>query len=152
VARKRSQGDPAVSKRRSPAKGAQDLDPSEQVPSQEELDRLVADMEDASQWDWDNAGLGPGFYRVPEVARQFAEFVAAYRAERGLTQQEFARLVCVLEGDVAFMESGHYTPDVEMLVRFGRHLRLILTIQVTPAGASLSVSEAPAAVDGTAAE
>ena len=141
-----------MSKRRYPAKAARPLDPSEEVPSEEELDRLVAEMEDASQWDWDNAGLGPGFYRAPEVAQQFADFVAAYRAERGLTQQEFARLICVLEGDVAFMESGRYTPDVEMLVRFGRHLHLVLTIQVTPADASLSVSEAAAVADGTAAE
>jgi DNA-binding XRE family transcriptional regulator len=141
-----------VNKRRGPAKTAQHLDSDEAVPSDEELDQLVADMEDASQWDWDNAGLGPGFYRAPAVARRFAEFVTTYRAERGLTQQEFARLVCVLEGDVAFMESGRYTPDVEMLVRFGRHLRLILTVQVTPAGASFSVSEAPAAVDVTAVE
>jgi len=148
----KSMGDSAVGKRRDPAKTAQHLDSSEAVPSQEELDRLVAEMEDASQWDWDSAGLGPGFYRAPEVARQFGGFIAAYRAERGLTQQEFARLVCVLEGDVAFMESGRYTPDVEMLVRFGRHLHLVLTIQVTPAGASLSVSEAAAVADGTAAE
>lgn len=141
-----------MSKRRVPAKAAQHLDPPEAVPSQEELDRLVAEMEDASQWDWDNAGLGPGFYRAPEVARQFAEFVTGYRTERGLSRKEFARLVSVLEGDVEFMESGRYTPDVEMFVRFGRHLRLVLTMQVTPSGASLSVSEATGAVDGTAAE
>jgi ribosome-binding protein aMBF1 (putative translation factor) len=124
----------------------------ESVPSGEEIAQVLADMEDASQWDWDNAGLGPGFYRAPEVARQFADSIATYRAERGLTQQELARLVCMPEGDVAFMESGRYTPDVEMLVRFGRHLRLILSVQVTPDGATISVSDAPVAIDGTAAE
>jgi ribosome-binding protein aMBF1 (putative translation factor) len=109
------------------------------VPTDEELDQLVAEMEDPSQWDQEDVLVGPGFYRSAEVAMQFAEFVTAFRADRGLSQKEFGRLIRVMEGDVAFMESGRYTPDVEMLVRFGRHLGLSLMVNVTPAGAALQV-------------
>jgi transcriptional regulator with XRE-family HTH domain len=117
--------------------------PSEDVPSEEEVAQMVADMDDPSKWIEDDAMLGPGFYRAPGVARQLAEAVAAYRAERGLSQRQLARAIALDEHWVAYIESGKHTPELETLVRLARHLGLSFTVHVSPAGAELSADTAP---------
>ena len=112
-----------------------------------DVERLLVDMDDASQWDWDAASLGPGFYRAPEVGAQLAEVVSAYRTERGLTQGELGDLVGLHQSQVARLEAGKHTPSIETLVRLARHLRVLVRLEVTPGGAVLSVGEQTATSD-----
>jgi DNA-binding XRE family transcriptional regulator len=108
------------------------------VPVEVDVERVLADMGDVAQWDWDAASLGPGSYRAPEVGAQLAEAVSAYRAERGLTQGELGGMVGLHQSQIARMEAGQHTPSTETLVRLARHLRLSVRLEVTPAGASVS--------------
>ncbi|MBI3973575.1 MAG: helix-turn-helix domain-containing protein [Chloroflexi bacterium] len=110
----------------------------------DETERLLAEMDDTSLWDWENAEVGPGFYRPPSVGRQLADAVRAYRAAHSLTQEQLGRLLMLHQSQIARLEAGQHTPELETLVRLARHLGLTLTVQVSPTGAFLSVASTPA--------
>jgi ribosome-binding protein aMBF1 (putative translation factor) len=120
------------------------IDDPESVPSDEEIEQLLADAEDPSQWNEEEIELGPGFYRAPEVAQQLARTLAEHRAAHGLTQQQLGRTLYLHQSQIARLESGQHTPELETLVRIARHLGLTFTVQVAPTGASLSAANMPA--------
>ena len=114
----------------------------ESVPSEEEIAQILADMDDPSKWSEEDVVLGPGFYRAPKVARQLAEFVASYRAERGLTRRQLARDTALDESLIEYIESGEHTPELETLVRLARHLGMSFTVRINPSTAELSADVA----------
>lgn len=129
--------------------GKRASDPVAQEIGSEELsvddtDRLLTEMDEPSLWDWEHAEVGPGFYRAPTVARQLAEAVRAYRTEHHLTQEQLGRSLSLHQSQVARIESGQHTPEIETLVRLAHHLCLTFTVQVGPTGASLSLTTMPA--------
>jgi len=103
-------------------------------------------MDDAAQWDWPRAQAGPGYYRVPVVARQLAESVSAYRAARGLTQADLGAVMGLPQSQVARLEAGGHTPSLETLSRLAKHLGVTVRIEVTPEGATLTLDPPPGAV------
>ena len=86
------------------------------------------------------AAVGPGFYRSPAVGTQLGAALAEYRTARGLTQQQLAKELLLFQSQVARLEAGQHTPELETLIRVARHLRLTLTLTITPEGASLAVA------------
>jgi len=114
------------------------------VPDERELEQLIADADNPALWNEDEIELGPGFYRAPTVARQLAEVVSAFRAERGLTQEQLGRMLLLHQSQIARIEAGQHTPAIETLVRIAHHLGLTFAVQITPAGASLSLANAVA--------
>ena len=98
-------------------------------------------MDDPDQWG-EVEEIGPGFYRVPEVARRLAEALVDYGAVHGRTQEQLARRLAPHQSRVARLEAGQHTPSLETLVRLARHLRLTLTVTASPTGAALSLESA----------
>ncbi len=136
---------PSAPRRPTRTPAAVDALPDDAGPDQDEaiseelVSQLLRDMDDPSQWG-EVEEIGPGFYRAPEVARQLAQAIAAYRAAHGLTQEQFGRLLLLHQSQIARLEAGQHTPTLETLVRLARHLGLTLTVTATPDGATLAVA------------
>lgn len=62
-------------------------------------------------------------------ARAIANLVVAYRAERGLSQTAFARLIGLTQPAVARLEAAEHNPRLETLQRLAA--RLAISISVT---------------------
>lgn len=65
-------------------------------------------------------------------ARALAIRLAAYRAERGLSQGQLAALIGVSQPQVSRWEAGHHLPTVETLVRLADLLGMSFHIDITP--------------------
>lgn len=66
------------------------------------------------------------------VAEQIAMLVAAYRAERGLTQTALARELGVQHSAVARLEAGTHEPSLATLARLSTVLGIHLNLDITP--------------------
>ena len=95
--------------------------------------------------------VGPGAYRAPALAQQLAGAVAAYRASRGLTQEQLGHLVALHQSQIARLEAGLHTPELETLVRLARHLEVTFHLAVTADGATLSLADDSSALAAASA-
>jgi DNA-binding XRE family transcriptional regulator len=80
-------------------------------------------------------------YRAEYERTRFANDVAirvlAYRAERGLTQTAFGRLVDMRQPHVARLESGEHEPSLSTLIRLAAALGEDFSVDIKPSGARL---------------
>jgi DNA-binding XRE family transcriptional regulator len=83
-------------------------------------------------------------YRAEHDRSRFANEVAVrvvrYRAEHGLSQSAFGRLVGMRQPHVARLESGDHEPSLSTLARLSAALGIDFTLTVTPAGVELRAS------------
>jgi ribosome-binding protein aMBF1 (putative translation factor) len=83
-------------------------------------------------------------YRAEHERTRFANEVAVrvvrYRAERGLSQSAFGRLVGMRQPHVARLESGDHEPSLSTLARLSAALGVDFTLTVTPSGVELRAS------------
>jgi transcriptional regulator with XRE-family HTH domain len=63
--------------------------------------------------------------------------VVRYRAEHGLSQSAFGRLVGMRKPHVARLESGDHEPSLSTLARLSAALGIDFTLTVTPSGVEL---------------
>jgi ribosome-binding protein aMBF1 (putative translation factor) len=91
----------------------------------------------------EHAIVGPGFYAAPAVAQGLADALRTHRKGHGLSQRGAARKLGLYQSQVARLESGDRTPELETLVRVARELGLTLTVRITPEGATLEVAGNP---------
>jgi transcriptional regulator with XRE-family HTH domain len=61
---------------------------------------------------------------MPSLRRQFGQRLRAIRAERELTQEEFAELVGISVDFLSLIERGINAPSFEVLEKMGKSLRL----------------------------
>lgn len=64
--------------------------------------------------------------QVERIVEDYGERVRAAREKRGLTQQDFAKLVTVKESLVHKMETSHFEPDIETARKLERVLHITL--------------------------
>lgn len=76
-------------------------------------------------------------YERTRFAHDIARRVLAYRAEHGLTQTAFGRLVGMRQPHVARLESGEHEPSLSTLVRLAAALGEEFTIVIRPNGPRL---------------
>jgi len=84
--------------------------------------------------------VDPGYraeYERTRFANEVAIRVIRYRAEHGLTQTAFGRLVGMRQPHVARLESGDHEPSVSTLARLSAALGVDFTLAITPAGVRL---------------
>lgn len=79
------------------------------------------------QGEWDRTAL----------ARTVAERIAAYRAERGLTQTGLGKILKMQQPAVARLESGEHIPSLDTLWRLASHLGIEFHIDVTARGIAI---------------
>jgi len=83
-------------------------------------------------------------YRAEHERTRFANEVAVrvvrYRAEHGLSQSAFGRLVGMRQPHVARLESGDHEPSLSTLARLSAALGIDFTLTVTPSGVELRAS------------
>ena len=83
-------------------------------------------------------------YRVEHertrIATAWAIRVIGYRAEHGLTQTAFGRLVGMRQPHVARLESGEHEPSLSTLARLSATLDVDFTLDITPGGVQLRES------------
>lgn len=92
-----------------------------QLPTNEELiDEQAAHP--AFRAEWERTAL----------ARAVALRLVSYRAERGLTQRELAKLLKMTQPQVARLERGDVNPTLETLMRLAGALEIEFTIDVRP--------------------
>ncbi|HWE56280.1 MAG TPA: helix-turn-helix transcriptional regulator [Acidimicrobiales bacterium] len=85
----------------------------------------------------------PGYrteYERTRFANQVAIRVIRYRAEQGLTQTAFGRLVGMRQPHVARLESGDHEPSVSTLARLSAALGVDFSLAITPEGVRLQES------------
>jgi DNA-binding XRE family transcriptional regulator len=80
-------------------------------------------------------------YRAEHERTRFANEVAIqvirYRAEHGLTQTSFGRLVGMRQPHVARLEAGEHEPSVSTLAKLSAALGVDFTVAITPEGVRL---------------
>jgi len=64
--------------------------------------------------------------QVERVIEGYGDRVRGAREKRGLTQQDFAKLLTVKESLVHKMETGHFEPDIELARRLEKLLHVTL--------------------------
>ncbi|MHB1496778.1 MAG: helix-turn-helix domain-containing protein [Acidimicrobiales bacterium] len=83
-------------------------------------------------------------YRAEHERSRFANEVAVrvlkYRADHGLSQNAFGRLVGMPQSHVARLESADHEPSLSTLVRLSAALGIDFTVAVTPKGVELCES------------
>jgi ribosome-binding protein aMBF1 (putative translation factor) len=72
------------------------------------------------------------------LAREVSTRVAAYRAQRGLSQAALARELGVSQPLIARLEAGEHEPTIATLSRLSRHLGLEFHLHITPQSTKLS--------------
>ena len=71
------------------------------------------------------------------LANDVAIRVLRYRAEHGLTQTAFGRLIGMRQPHVARLESGEHEPSLSTLVRVSAALGVDFTVEISPHGFQL---------------
>lgn len=66
-------------------------------------------------------------------ARAISELVVHYRAEHGLTQSRFGKLVGLTQANVSRLEGGDHNPSLETLARLAQILDIEIVVDVAPA-------------------
>lgn len=79
-------------------------------------------------------------YERTWFANEVAIRVIRYRAEHGLTQTAFGRLVGMRQPHVARLEAGEHEPTVSTLARLSVALGVDFTLVITPTGVRLQDS------------
>lgn len=83
-------------------------------------------------------------YRVEHertrIANALAIRIIGYRAEHGLTQTAFGRLVGMRQPHVARLESGEHEPSLSTLARLSATLEVDFILDITPGGVQLRES------------
>jgi len=64
--------------------------------------------------------------QVEQMVSDYAQRIKEAREKRGLTQQDFAKLVTVKESLIRKMESGHFEPPIDMARKMEKILRITL--------------------------
>jgi ribosome-binding protein aMBF1 (putative translation factor) len=106
-----------------------------------EWDGILARRRATVQWP------PPAATESTTVGAELARVVSASRASRGLTQQQFARLVGLRQSQVVRLDRGTHQPTLETLQRIAGALGLILTLTDTGSGVALHV-EVPSSWSG----
>jgi ribosome-binding protein aMBF1 (putative translation factor) len=83
-------------------------------------------------------------YRAEHERTRFANEVAVrvlkYRADHGLSQSAFGRLVGMPQPHVARLESADHEPSLSTLARLSAALGIDFTVTITPRGVELRES------------
>ncbi len=72
---------------------------------------------------------------VEQVVSDYAQKIKAAREKRGLTQEDFAKLVTVKESLIHKMETGQFEPPIDMARKMEKVLHIIL-VEVREEGAA----------------
>lgn len=79
-------------------------------------------------------------YERTRIANALAIRIIGYRAEHGLTQTAFGRLVGMRQPHVARLESGEHEPSLSTLARLSATLDVDFILDITPGGVQLRES------------
>jgi putative transcription factor len=63
---------------------------------------------------------------IERIVDDYAQRIRAAREKRGLTQEDFAKLILVKESLVHKMETGHFEPPIDLARRLEKLLRITL--------------------------
>ncbi len=68
------------------------------------------------------------------LARAVAIRILAYRAERGMSQTQLAKVLGMKQPTIARLEAGEHTPSLETLIHLSQALGLAFLVNIAPAG------------------
>jgi DNA-binding XRE family transcriptional regulator len=95
--------------------------------------------EELRERDLDDADYRAEFDRT-RIANDVAILVLKYRAEHGLSQSAFGRIVGMRQPHVARLEAADHEPSLDTLVRLSAALGTDFILDINPSGATFRAS------------